>query len=409
MYQRLIMCVDDSGSMSGTKIESSIQYLNDIAREFGCETHYYKFGDKVTKIHGYSRHTLPCNTGTRIEFCLKDLFNNHLRNHSSSQRTKFIFVTDAEDRISDASGCISAKNNCQRSYNNTLDCFCLLTGSGGSCSNELKRIFGSNSFTHCTNGNFKNVLNTVVGNNKKANNLAKTSENLADDIQVLKGNNDKEIKTFGEDIEKVQNLVKESQTKTENARRKIGETRANLQTLESQKTSVNTQCNNARTHSEIDAAEDAAKALKRKYRGEDRRLNEAGKELDAASTSLQNQSAKAEEMATKLKQKGGELSTKATKIIGDLVEGIKTLAGIQAGAYEQVKLLRGKFRQQLDDLMSVVKDSNNLAEEFEQCQDNIDGAFKSLQRGRSDWNDFKREITNHIGDVNRLLERLDER
>eukprot|EP01083_Nonionella_stella_P161871 530698_1 len=221
------------------------------------------------------------------------------------------------------------------------------------------------------------------------------SENLAQTLRDLKGDTtDKQLRELVAEIQTVYDLVKKTQTKTDKTRQKIGLTRHNLRTLESEKRSVTSQCNNA------------VKALDPGHR-----LNETTMEMDAASKSLQVQSEKAEKIAAKLKQKGSEFSTKATKIIGALVEGIKTLAGIQAGAYEQVKLLKGEFRRQLDDLMSVVKDSNNLAEAFEQCQDNIDGAFKSLQRGRSDWNDFKREITNHIRTINRLLEGLamDER
>ena len=97
-YEKLVMCVDNSGSMSGPKIMNSINYLNQIAQSFNISTIYFRFGNKVDEVGSYSQSTLPCNDGTKIENCLNDLFNNHLRRFSGS-KTKFIFVTDAEDRV----------------------------------------------------------------------------------------------------------------------------------------------------------------------------------------------------------------------------------------------------------------------------------------------------------------------
>ena len=100
-YQQLIMCVDHSYSMSGDKIVTAMNCLNGIAKELNCnKTHYYKFNTAITKVYSYSGSTLQCDGGTSIEYCLTGLFNHVLRRiHQNGGKTKFIFVTDAEDSV----------------------------------------------------------------------------------------------------------------------------------------------------------------------------------------------------------------------------------------------------------------------------------------------------------------------
>eukprot|EP01083_Nonionella_stella_P052240 138678_1 len=411
MYQNLILCVDASGSMKGTKNESSIKHLNQIVGAFGCETHYYKFGKSVDKISCYTARTLPARGGTAIEVCLKDLFSNHLRHHSASQPAKFIFVTDAEDSIRDTSGCISAKHACQQSYGNNLDCFCLLTGDGGSCVEQLKEIFGSNSFMRCSDNNFNDVLGKIVGNNKRANDLAESSDSVDAKIAELKEDKDADIRDCAVKIQEIQDAVATTAAKTKSAKDKIDETRANMADLDRDKATVASlvfHAINTGAFSDVDDATAKAEGLKGDIRKENRNLTMAGKELDDAGKLLNVQADKADAIIGMLKRKGSEIRNKAMEVIGCLVAYIKELALIQDGAYEQVSRLKGAFRGQLDVLMDLVADFDNLPDEFAECQKLISATFLSLKRETCNWKTFKEQMNTHMGDVNRLLERMDD-
>eukprot|EP01083_Nonionella_stella_P004349 12568_1 len=123
---QLVVCVDNSGSMSGDKIRISKSLLNGVKKALNCSTKYYAFEGDAYKVTEYQFNQLSGNGGTNIQNTLSSMFNNYLRTHSNGGKTKFIFVTDAEDSIRDTNGIINAKNNCIKSYGNELYLDCVL-------------------------------------------------------------------------------------------------------------------------------------------------------------------------------------------------------------------------------------------------------------------------------------------
>eukprot|EP01084_Bolivina_argentea_P187254 322591_1 len=406
-YQRLVMCLDDSGSMSGNKINNSIKYLNKIAKDFGVTTTYFKFGNKVELISCYNRNTLPCGQGTCIEKCLNDLFTNRLRRFSG--KTKFIFVTDAQDSIRNVQNVISNKKSCESAYGNKLHSYCLLVGGSGGCSNELRQIFGSNSFDHVNDSNFQSILKKICGNIKAANKLQNVQMNVESEINTLKQNTNPEMRAIGNKLGNIKTIIKESNQKTQQAQTQIAVTKQNLTTLNQQTTSVTNQVNTAYTDREIDDAEDAARALKSGYRKEQTRLTSAGKLLDESQTAITGETARAENIANKLKENSSKISQQANVIISNIINSLKQLSGITTGAYEQVQDLKKQFEKDLDQLMSVVNANNTLQSKFEGVQKDISNAFKQYKRGRVELSGFKMEIYNKMDTLNQLLEILDER
>eukprot|EP01084_Bolivina_argentea_P112729 201025_1 len=389
-YQRLVMCVDSSGSTQGEKIKNSVHYLTEIAKELNCTTNYYTFGTyPYERSGGYSG--IWCYGGTKIEYSLNDLFVTHLQKYSKDkQRTKFIFVTDAEGKISDEDGCISSKKKCETSYDNKLDSYCLITGSGA-CRHALKRIFGANSFDHCPdNETFKEILKKICGNNQAAHKLAKISEKEYEPkVQALQDEVAKQTVKLSESMDAVSTVISISSQKTESAAKKIDKTRQKLKILKPRKIAAISMVDKAHSEPQIDAVEAEVDGLKDKYREESNRIIEAGKELEEARMLLDVEKVKAEQIREKMEETGFEIRDGAKHIICSLMEHMKELEDIQCGAYEQVKMLRSKFRNQLENLMFLVQENEKLHNEFIKCQRGIDHALKSYSRKRFDFEHFR--------------------
>jgi len=393
--------------MRGPKIMNSINYLNQIAQSFNISTIYFRFGNKVDEVSSYSQSTLPCNDGTKIENCLNDLFNNHLRRFSGS-KTKFIFVTDAEDRISNVSNVISNKQQCEAAYGNKLHSYCLLTGDG-SCANELQQIFGGNAFDHCTDSKFKTILQKITGGVKTVNKISGVSMNVSNEISNLTKDNNADIRAFGNTMNDILTQVKQSETKRKEAQTKIDTVKTNLVNLNTQTTNVADTVSRAHTDTEIGAAEAAVNTLKKGYSAESNRLSDAGKLLDESADILRGETSRAEDISKQLEENGNKISTRATAVITNIIASIKELSEITHGSYEQVQELKSKFRTDLDDLMEIVKENNSLQIELEQVKTSISGTFKSLKRGRVEYSQFKQEIQDNLSRLNQLLDDLDER
>jgi len=396
------MCVDNSGSMRGSKIKNSINYLNQIAQSFNIPTTYFRFGIKVSKVNNYSPQTLPANERqTNIEPSLNDLFNNHLRGFSDA-KTKFIFVTDAKARISNVANVISNKKKCEAAYGDKehyLHSYCLLTGSG-QCANELKQIFGDNAFDHCTNEKFKEILEKITGGVKTVNEVSKEQNNVSKDVEELAEDNTAEIREMENTINAILEEVKKGQAKQKEAQTKIDTVKVKLEELDTETTNVTNNVSRAYTHPAIERAEAEVNTLKRGYTAERRRLGAAGELLDETTEIVRTETSRADVISKKLEENGKKISKKAEEIITSIRASLKKLSEITNGSYEHVKELKNKFRNDLDDLMVIVREGNKLQTELMEIQQSISGTFRSLKAERIEYNTFKQEILNNMDKLN---------
>eukprot|EP01083_Nonionella_stella_P261716 890747_1 len=376
---QLVVCVDNSGSMSGDKIRISKSLLNGVKKALNCSTKYYAFEGDAYKVTEYQFNQLSGNGGTNIQNTLSSMFNNYLRTHSNGGKTKFIFVTDAEDSIKDTNGLINAKNNCIKSYGNELYLDCVLVGSGGSCGNELKRVFGSENFRQCSNNQFQSVLNKICGGITETNKMFPFKGNMQAQINVFKNSNDRETQELGQSLQSITNGVSIHKNTLAQGSQKLNETKINLQRLEADKPAVISRAQNASSRPDIRRAEDEVNNTITNYRNQNMELNRAGEKFVQTKEGLLAESNKAEEMANKLKNSGNEISQNAEKIVRQIITCITKLDKITDGAQREVRELKKGFKDQLNELMNVVNKNNRLVAQFQQVQQTIDSSFRVLR------------------------------
>eukprot|EP00486_Rosalina_sp_Unknown_P004922 CAMPEP_0201565588 /NCGR_PEP_ID=MMETSP0190_2-20130828/4808_1 /ASSEMBLY_ACC=CAM_ASM_000263 /TAXON_ID=37353 /ORGANISM="Rosalina sp." /LENGTH=160 /DNA_ID=CAMNT_0047983255 /DNA_START=135 /DNA_END=617 /DNA_ORIENTATION=- len=156
-------------------------------------------------------------------------------------------------------------------------------------------------------------------------------------------------------------------------------------------------------------AEEAIESQTTAYQAQYTNANRAGEFLNEAQKALETEGKKADKMAEDLSKKSDNVSKQASIIISNIIRTIKELTSITTGAYEQVKHLKGEFNKQLSDLLAVVSKNENLTKEFERVKNGITQSFKDIRSRGKELSDFKKEIANHITQLNTALERLDDR
>ena len=241
------------------------------------------------------------------------------------------------------------------------------------------------------------------------NEVSKEHSHVSENVKELKQDNTAEIRAMEDTINDILEEVKKGQAKQKEAQTKIEAVKVKLEELDTEATNVTNTVSRAHTHPAIERAEIEVNTLKRGYRAEDRKLVAAGELLDETTAIVRHETSRADVISKKLEENGKKISEKAHQIITSIRASLKKLSEITNGSYEHVKDLKNKFRDDLDELMLIVREGNKLQEELMEIQQSISGTFRSLKAERIEYNQFKQGILDNMDRLNQLLDELDER
>eukprot|EP01083_Nonionella_stella_P040773 110545_1 len=407
-FTKLVLCVDTSGSMSGDKLKNAKELLSETVVDLKCDTSYYKFDTELHSITKNDFDTLSTSGGTRIENAINKLYDVELPKYRQ-YKTKLLFVTDAEDQISDPAACKLKKSNCEKQFSQGLYSDGLLTGGGGSgsCGDVLRDIFGSNQFYSCSDKQFKGHLG-------KISEATRVSNKVAGDIPKYEQKTDDAVKQNAIDGKKAQKDINDQKTKADTASKKANDVVNNtenhhqslqpkLDQMADKKNVLTKQVDDATTDDQKDAVEDAIEEQLDNVKGERNKLNENEKQLDAAKENIQKEASNTATIANKFTSSTSALKKKVGAIVTNIADGCKELNTLEIGSKDQISKSKSSFTDMLNKLEEQVAMNVTLATEISDLRKKFRKTLKNLERNRIKNDEYKKQIKQHQDALNALL------
>eukprot|EP01084_Bolivina_argentea_P093010 167291_1 len=410
----LMIVLDNSGSMSSNnKLENAKKLLTQISQSFGCTTYYYKFNDDVHKISETAFSSLTVSGGTRIEHAINKLYDSELRAYNQT-KTKFIFVTDAEDQISNPNTCKQAKQNCENTYIKRLDSEAILSGSSGTCEAALRTIFGSDSFYKCSDEQFQTIFTKMAEGITITNKIGKDLQKIYTEAKQVMDTIDNENKQNQSDIadaqknfnNNMQNNIKPNldnidkrNNKLENKTKGFADTAA---TLSSSVDSADTEDKEDKVEEEIETEKEQTEDLR-----DD--VIENDKDIAGTVQTLTKEAKETNKIVQNLQKSNSKMGKKIGEISKQISDAVKGLNIVKAGGKKEIKQAKKKFREMLDDLKKRAQENGKNAKEISVLGKKVSETLKLLKRKKLTNDEYKKKIEDHLKELNKLLEKLDDK
>eukprot|EP01084_Bolivina_argentea_P066109 120507_1 len=392
--------------MSGDdKLKTAKNHISQMVTSFknmnsNCIAKYYKFDNDLHSITKEDFDKLSASGGTRIENAINKLYDKELPS-LSQYKTKLMFVTDAEDTISDVPACKSKKSQCEG-----VSVDIILVGSSGSCTDALKSIFGSNSFVSCSNKNFKETFADLTES-------AEVSNKIHGDIPKQKKNTKQTIQKNNNNVQNNQSNVKSQKTnankvdgdvnEVDNHNKEMPNKLSNHDKTGKQLTST---VDKAKTYDEKEIVDDAVEDELAAVKNDKYDLKDDEKKLKESENKLKEGVNDTKKTADQVKKDVKTFSNDVEVITKKIQDQCKELNTLKVGSKDEIAKAKASFHEILNDLEKQAEENRKLAMEISGLRRKYRKTFTNLDSGKIDNVKYQKQIKAHEDKLNALLEQL---
>eukprot|EP01084_Bolivina_argentea_P113790 202733_1 len=409
-YEALILCVDTSGSMGGDKLKNAKELLLEMVVSFNCpnNTNYYKFDTEVTSIDKVQFEKLTASGGTKIEHAINKLYNEYIPK-CSAYSTKFLFVTDAEDKISNIASCKKAKSECEAKFGGKLDSEAILTGSG-SCASALKDIFGANSFYSCTDKQFKDLLGKMSDAINTANKISGQIPMIQKSCQNTANMMDNSYKQNNTNVDKATQSTKQVRSDAKKNLNEVKDDHKDIdQTVQQSKTNLNQleqQTKDSKTGEENDAVDDSLEEQLDKENETADKVDDAKNKLEKAEKKVKEEIPALVDVAKKLQESNNEEKKAIGAVVSNIVVAVKEMNTIEAGSKEKINELKKKFNTMLSKLYLKAQAKRELAKKINTLRKEMKETFKEFNDAKDKNKEYQKQVAEHQKKLIELMNQL---